>query len=388
MTVEAVTFDADAAVAAAQSLLDENRYSEAERALRAVLIREPHHVSALWTMASLLSRVALWDESVDTFLTLARAVPQFAEAGYTNALNMRMLAVQERLRGSQGRLAERHLPGKMPPAAGFPPELPIFQASTARLDDMLEAMDKYGCLVIRNLMPRETALQLQDIVRRTYEDCDRALADITAGKAPVSSEFFLATDFTKSDVGTPMFREFGSILMMEAPAATNEFLYNLKKTRAIDLARRYLGSEPYVGVGKSSVRRSEISSKVKRVFHQDATFFGGIGTATINFWVALSDAGIDRPGVQILPHKLDRELVRGQAGTFVGWEIFEETIADLFGLDKLWAPAVEPGDAIVFDQMNVHRTYLTPGMTQDRFAVECWLFPAREKYSTYGLAVV
>jgi len=32
------------------------------------------------------------------------------------------------------------------------------------------------------------------------------------------------------------------------------------------------------------------------------------------------------------------------------------------------------GDAIVFDEMNLHRTSTLPGMTKSRFAIEAWFF--------------
>ena len=32
------------------------------------------------------------------------------------------------------------------------------------------------------------------------------------------------------------------------------------------------------------------------------------------------------------------------------------------------------GDAIIFDEMNMHRTSTLPEMTKNRFAIECWFF--------------
>jgi len=32
------------------------------------------------------------------------------------------------------------------------------------------------------------------------------------------------------------------------------------------------------------------------------------------------------------------------------------------------------GDAIIFDEMNLHRSAVSPGMTKDRFAIEAWFF--------------
>jgi len=35
---------------------------------------------------------------------------------------------------------------------------------------------------------------------------------------------------------------------------------------------------------------------------------------------------------------------------------------------------IEAGDAILFDDMNLHRTAVTPEMTEERYAIESWFF--------------
>jgi ectoine hydroxylase-related dioxygenase (phytanoyl-CoA dioxygenase family) len=383
MSIEAVAFNADAALAEARALLEARRYSEADSIVSTLLERMPNSMDVLFLKMSLCAATGLWRDGIEATLLMAERVQP--EIGHTNGLWIRQTCADERLKRAAARVASRHMPGGRTAGAGYPKELPIFSADTASIPDMIAALDDYGCLVMRNAIPRDVALALQDLVRQTFTDCDAALAAHAAGQPmPKSAYFsFLAKSLTMEAL--QMFRAFGSIPMLEAPAPTNEFLRAIVNTKVTQLAETFLGSEPFIGSVKSSVRQSEITADVRRVFHQDATFFGGDGTATINFWVALSDAGIDRPGIEILPQKLNTELVRGQVGATVGWEVFEETIAELFGLDKLWAPVVQPGDAIVFDQMNVHRTYLTEGMTDSRFAIEAWLFPAREKYAKYGL---
>lgn len=43
-------------------------------------------------------------------------------------------------------------------------------------------------------------------------------------------------------------------------------------------------------------------------------------------------------------------------------------------------PIFEPGDALIFDHLNLHRTAIDPGMTRDRYAIEAWFLAP----STYG----
>ncbi len=383
MSIEAVAFDAEAALAEAKALLDNRRFHEADAILTAVLAREPHNMGALMNKLFMCAETGLWRDGIDAALELADHCS--FEHGHINGLWIRQTCGENRLKRAPARVASRHLAGGRSPGAGYPSSLPIFDTRSATLDDMITALDDYGCLVMRNAIPREAALALQPLVRQTFIDCDLALAANDAGLPMARTAYFSFLDAATTPKALKMFRSFGSVPMLLAPSATNEFARQIHNSRITELAEAFLGSEPWIGSVKSSVRQSDITADVRRVFHQDATFFGGDGTATINFWVALSDAGIDRPGIEILPQKLNTELVRGQVGATVGWEVFEETIAELFGLDKLWAPPVEPGDAIVFDQMNVHRTYLTDGMIDTRFAIEAWMFPARPKYSQYGL---
>ena len=37
-------------------------------------------------------------------------------------------------------------------------------------------------------------------------------------------------------------------------------------------------------------------------------------------------------------------------------------------------PIFEPGDALLFDHLCLHRTAVGPGMTEDRYATETWSF--------------
>ena len=37
-------------------------------------------------------------------------------------------------------------------------------------------------------------------------------------------------------------------------------------------------------------------------------------------------------------------------------------------------PIFEPGDALLFDDFFLHQTGVSPGMTQQRYAIETWFF--------------
>ena len=47
------------------------------------------------------------------------------------------------------------------------------------------------------------------------------------------------------------------------------------------------------------------------------------------------------------------------------------------------APEFGPGDALIFDEHLLHRTHLEPGLTEVRYALECWFFAPSHSPSRY-----
>jgi hypothetical protein len=94
----------------------------------------------------------------------------------------------------------------------------------------------------------------------------------------------------------------------------------------------------------------------------------------MNVWTALTPCGGDRPtsGLEIIPKRM-AEVLPSDSGIVrhsVARTVIDETIAETPPV----RPEFEPGDGIVFDERLLHRTYLHENMTDDRYALECWLF--------------
>ena len=148
----------------------------------------------------------------------------------------------------------------------------------------------------------------------------------------------------------------------------------------------YFGAPIGLSANSSSVRLSERGSTIPRVFHQDGNFLGGEDAETINCWIALDPCGVDAPSMEVFPQRVDRLLPAGGPSATVSWEITEETVYGTLGKENAWIPEFSPGDAFLFDHTHVHRTHATPFMTKDRFALECWMFPIKERYRKNYLA--
>jgi hypothetical protein len=109
-------------------------------------------------------------------------------------------------------------------------------------------------------------------------------------------------------------------------------------------------------------------------FHQDAVFIGN-PTLILNFWIPLVPCGVTAPGLEVvLDHP--REILTPTAGVellsadYSGIELSYEQVVRRWGEDRLWHPALDRGDVMVFSNMTVHRTYQTADMTEPRISLE------------------
>jgi hypothetical protein len=110
-------------------------------------------------------------------------------------------------------------------------------------------------------------------------------------------------------------------------------------------------------------------------FHQDATFTGDFGLI-LNFWIPLVPCGITSPGLEVVPVPVNEvlpttgEMDGGHQGIYRDIDIAEERIAALYGRENFWHPALNLGDIMILTHKTLHRTYMEPGMTQQRISVE------------------
>ena len=138
-----------------------------------------------------------------------------------------------------------------------------------------------------------------------------------------------------------------------------------------DLARAYLGRKPsrdpnsYI---RSLIPGPDIQSLP---FHQDQTI---LQMPLLNVWIPLSPCGVAAPGLEVVRTSQRKLLaVAGVQDDPIPVErarIDERLVLAEFGARALWHPSFEPGDALLFAGTTVHRTYVTPRMTEPRLSVE------------------
>ena len=90
-------------------------------------------------------------------------------------------------------------------------------------------------------------------------------------------------------------------------------------------------------------------------------------TQLLTCWIPLDACGVDSPGL---------ELVRGpQPGLLHFSELHDASIRRRFAPGQFWIPELEIGDALIFLNSVLHRTYTHPEMTRNRLSVEYRIFP-------------
>jgi hypothetical protein len=132
----------------------------------------------------------------------------------------------------------------------------------------------------------------------------------------------------------------------------------------------YLGERGAISAQKTTLRKADPS--VPGAWHQDGKFLGDVHA--LNLWLSLSRCGDEAPGLDIVPRRLDQLVATDTEGTQLRNQVSDEIAeraADGVGIVR---PIFEPGDALLFDELFLHKTGSEPAMPKPRYALESWFF--------------
>jgi hypothetical protein len=253
-------------------------------------------------------------------------------------------------------------------ARGRAPEVPVADLTS---DTLGAGVLRHGCLLVRNLVPAQRVGALVDAI-------DRAIAahDARRDGAPASETAPWFVPFKpgpgyKVGYGRQWVRDGGGVWTVDSPRAMFEVLETFEQVGLDRVIAGYLGERPALSVKKWTLRRVPIDTSAD--WHQDGAFLGS-GIRTINVWLSLSQCGEDAPGLDIVPRRLDHIVETGSHGAQFDWSVGPELVERVAGDAGVMRPTFEPGDALLFDDFFLHQTGVSPGMTQDRYAIESWFF--------------
>jgi hypothetical protein len=220
------------------------------------------------------------------------------------------------------------------------PEL-IFDARGPDLPRIKDAIASAGCFVIRNLFDLAGILHV------------RARAVI----ATQAWEFMVARGYAK---GHESFIE-GAYRAGHIPSQDIDPPQTFSDIGTDNYDR--LASDLFGSTSRDfALRRTMFGDRVNYLgFHQDGFF----ATPGYNFWTPLNDAGVTSPGL---------EVIIGSGGLILAHEVIAtaapQIIIDHYGENCLWHPEVRASDALVFTTFMMHRTYVTPEMSDPRYSLE------------------
>jgi hypothetical protein len=232
----------------------------------------------------------------------------------------------------------------------------------------------HGSIIVRDLLDERDVNLLRTGIQETYKHHDLHSSGSSLEETqPWFVPFVPSESQSKEVIDRYWYREGGAELAADSPRGLFNLIECFEKYGIIDLVTEYLGERPALSVRKTSLRIIPYDLNVDHGWHQDGAFLGK-GIRTMNLWIALTDCGIDAPSMDMVPMRLDHIVPTGTEGAYFDWSISSKMIEEVCGGKQPTHLHFKAGDAIIFDEMNLHRTSTLPGMTKNRFAIEAWFF--------------
>jgi Phytanoyl-CoA dioxygenase (PhyH) len=284
--------------------------------------------------------------------------------------------LQVRLIELRRRAAEAHRPAgrspwppecdnPFPEVVGRPPEVAARELDGALLG---AAVAHHGSLLVRGLFD-------PDAVERSRESIERASAAWGLAPDQRTGVDYLPT-LTVGGMAAAQRENHAKAhtwWLADCPAAAAQVLDDLAASGVVDAIGEHFGERPLFTLQKSTLRRVQPEFRWT-AWHQDGSFLGP-ETRAMNVWVSLTPCGGDRraPGLEIVPRRVEEILPFGHLGA-VGIDGF--AVHRTAGETPVIRPEFDPGDALLFDERMIHRTFLSEDveMMHERLAVECWFF--------------
>tara|TARA_R100000005_G_scaffold95676_1_gene78160 strand:+ start:3337 stop:4293 length:957 start_codon:yes stop_codon:yes gene_type:complete len=258
--------------------------------------------------------------------------------------------------------------GHSPALCNGLPELPAAALSAAGLRHGIQT---HGAVIVRDLIPATLHPVLRELIDRVIaasanprgkHDCYFDPPDILRQKMP-GGELGRSRAFH---------RDSGSAMCAEAPCVAESLLELYESLGLKTLCTDYLGEAPCLSVKKWVLRKTLLPVH-QAGWHQDGAFMGE-HINSINLWIPLTRCGGETgaPGMDVVPARL-RHIVSADGALF-DWSVSPESVSSHFPRTPPVAPVFNPGDALLFDHLFLHRTQYRTDFQRPRYAIETWFF--------------
>jgi hypothetical protein len=225
-----------------------------------------------------------------------------------------------------------------------------------------------GCVLVRGLVPRQDAELLAKEIDRCFVERARHDADRS-----FDQRYYVPFEHDPRR-GVRLLREWikegGGVLAVDSPMISFQLGEALGEAGLPEVVEGYLGSPPLISGDKTTLRKAEPT--VSGAWHQDGKFMGHV--RALNLWLSLSDCGRDAPGLDLVPRRLDDHVPTNTDDAMMLNQVSQRTAEAAAGELPIMRPIFEPGDALLFDELFLHKTASDPSMRRPRYAVESWFF--------------
>ncbi len=173
-----------------------------------------------------------------------------------------------------------------------------------------------------------------------------------------------------------------------SPYTLLELLEIYEDCGLLNTVRSYLNDEAVLFAERAKLRhhRAERDKYAAIPWHQDVNFFGRKSYG-INCWAAVTPCGENNPGLSIIPRRIEDRLGwnedDGIAPLDYGRSLPPETLQQLSSQNPIAHPVLQPGDALLFDEMTVHQTALKRWSLDEQVVTISWFFHA-SKFPAWG----
>ncbi|MGH9227191.1 MAG: phytanoyl-CoA dioxygenase family protein [Acidimicrobiales bacterium] len=269
---------------------------------------------------------------------------------------------------------------RRPPESRLPEVVPEDPTEPLRHTDrrdltvasLCRELARHGCVLLRGLIAPERAEAFARGIDRALAAFDGCEASGSESAAPWYVPFAPPGTGGLAWRRRGWVRASGGLWTADSPRMLFELMELLEDTGIGSLVEAYFGEQPALSANKCTLRR--VPTDTNTNWHQDGAFLGR-DVRSLNLWMALSPCGVDAPGLDIVPRRFDEILPTGTEGALFDWSVSPTVVEEAAGgADAIVRPEFEPGDALLFDHMFLHRTGVSPGMTRERWAIENWFF--------------
>lgn len=238
----------------------------------------------------------------------------------------------------------------------------------------------HGYVLVREAVPRAEALRMAERIEEAFSARQEG-----TGEEGLYEEFM--PDLPYGPIaGRSWITAGGGLLAADSPGLSFEMIDLFQQARLDRVIAEFLGEPTTFSVQKSTLRRADPGPAGG--WHQDGSFMGK--TRALNVWMALSDCGVDAPGLDFVPARIDYLLETGGEGSGAehlgrpkgdevsakGVLISPAAVEHVAGERGVVRPPFRAGDVVLFDDRFLHRTGSEPDMPNPRYAIESWFFGA------------